>query len=226
MPEKVVFLLFFLLGLNYNKILMLGKVKYHFNPLNNIKLHIEKALKGDRIHQKAIYNMYRISLYKLCLLYVKEKSIAEDLLQEGFIKIFTNLSTYNPEKGTFTSWVRRIMINECLQYLRSQQRQFQVEELKEVIYMLNTRYEKETISKLSLEEMYKIINSLPEGYKIVFNLYIVEGYNHREISEMLGISESTSKSQLHKAKRKIKNLIKKYYPDQAAIHGRTAETYK
>ena len=194
--------------------------------MNNIRIHIKKAIKGDPYHQKAIYEKHKVSFFKLCLLYVKDRSIAEDILQEGFIKIFTKLSSYNADKGSFSAWARRIIINECLQYLRSSKKQVKVEELNEVIYMFSSRYEKDTIAKLSLDEIYKIIDTLPEGYKIVFNLYVVEGYNHREIAELLGISENTSKSQLHKAKRRIKNLIKKYYPDQAAIHGRTAETYK
>ncbi len=194
--------------------------------MNNKSIHITKAIKGDPNHQKSIYEKYKVSLFKLCLLYVKDRSIAEDLLQEGFIKIFTKLSSFNADKGTFTGWARKIMINECLQYLRSFKKQVKVEELDEVIYMFSSRYERDTIARLSLDELYNIINTLPEGYKIVFNLYVVEGYNHREIAELLGISENTSKSQLHKAKSKLKNLIKKYYPEQAAIHGRTAETYK
>lgn len=166
---------------------------------------IDKCLKGDPTSQRGLFDMYAGKMMSVCKRYGRHKAEAEDMLQEGFIKVFMNLEKYN-NAGSFEGWVRRIMINTALKYVSK--KSFQNESLGIESYQLTDRKEDpEIYAKLGVDEMMTLINELPDGYRYVFNLYAIEGYSHKEIGESLGIEESTSRSQLVKARRILQTKI-------------------
>jgi len=161
------------------------------------------CLKNDYKSQKALFDKYANKMKALCFRYVGNEMEAEDILQEGFILAFTKLKNYKFE-GSFEGWLRRIMINVSLRYLKSKKNKFNsdIDEAYDI-------YDKSTdvISKLSEQELMNLLVELPVGYRVVFNMYVIEGYNHKEIGEKLEIGESTSRSQLAKAKKKLRKLV-------------------
>lgn len=169
--------------------------------------HIEElityCLRGDRFAQKSLFEMYSGKMMSVCRRYSSQKFDAEDILQEGFIKVFTNLSKYSGT-GSFEGWIRRIMINTALNKIS--RKAFSQETAIEDVYIEEVE-ESTVIAKLSADDILKLIEELPEGYKIVFNLYVIEGYAHKEISDMLDIEEATSRSQLLKARRLLQKKL-------------------
>ncbi|OQA00548.1 MAG: ECF RNA polymerase sigma-E factor [Bacteroidetes bacterium ADurb.Bin408] len=169
---------------------------------------IEGCLSQDTKAQRMLYNKYASTMFGICLRYCKHRAEAEDILQEAFVKIFTHLKTYRNE-GSFEGWLKRIVVNTALNYYKSQLKRC----FNEVI---DERHESLTSSEfvpgndISAEELLKLINSLADGYRIVFNLYAVEGYSHKEIAAMLNISENTSKSQLSRARGILQEKINAY----------------
>ena len=158
---------------------------------------IKGCLKGDKIAQKALYDKYSAKMFGICLRYLKNKDEAEDALQDGFVRVYSNIDKFN-FKGSFDGWVRRIIVNATINYHNfnlKHKYQSDYSEIEEVIEdtKLNTDI-------WSVEYLLNVIQSLPDGYKLIFNLYEIDGYSHKEIAEMLGISINTSKSQLMKAK--------------------------
>jgi len=145
-------------------------------------------------------------LFTVCLRYSRDRSEAEDILQEGFIKIFKDLNQY-AGKGAIGAWMRKVMVNTALQYIRKWKKDWQHEDSQD--YQNAFQNNAVVFQKLGLEELTKLIQKLPQGYKIVFNLYIIEGYSHKEIANILGISESTSKTQLFKAKAALRQQVAK-----------------
>lgn len=165
---------------------------------------IKAAKKRNAAAQRYLYDQYKISLFTVCLRYSRDRSEAEDILQEGFIKIFKDLHQYTG-KGDIGAWMRKVMVNTALQYLRKWKKDWQHYDSQEYLEVFQNT---ETIfQKLGLEELTQLIQQLPEGYKIVFNLYVIEGYSHKEIAELLGISENTSKTQLFKAKGALRKKL-------------------
>ena len=160
-------------------------------------------MQGNQVACKSLYDQYKSQLFIICLRYAQDRSQAQDFLQDSFIKIFNNLDSYDSNKGAFEFWISRITINVCLAYVR-----------KKTIYPVSLNSVEETIttdnavlSSLSLQEMLKLIQDLPFGYKTVFNMYVIDGFSHREIAQQLKISESTSKSQLAKARKMLQKKI-------------------
>lgn len=152
--------------------------------------------------QRNLFELHSPKMLSVCRMYVKDLHHAEDVMLKGFFKVFKNLKKYKG-KGSFEGWIRKIMIREALDFLRSQKRQGYPEELREDQSVSENIFEQ----KIEIDEIQKQIDSLPEGYKNVLLLYAVEGYKHHEIAEILGISENTSKSQLSKARKALrKNL--------------------
>ncbi len=139
----------------------------------------------------------------VCRQYIKDVHFAEDVMVQGFLKMFTKLETFKFE-GSFEGWLRRIMIRESISYLRKQQ--FVVYD--DEIYEKNQSEEISQSTDLDTEHIQQLIDALPQGYKMVFVLYTVEGYKHQEIAEMLSISESTSKTQLLKARRLLQDQLR------------------
>lgn len=180
-----------------------------------IKLHnsqkslIKKASNNNREAQEQLFAQHSPKMLGVCRQYVKDLHHAEDLLLQGFLKVFTNLHTFKHE-GSFEGWIRRIMVNTCISYLRK----------KNLVYLSDEDYvfndaATDSLENTSVEDIQKLIDQLPEGYKMVFNLFAIEGYKHSEIAEKLGVSESTSKSQLFKA-RKV--LQQNYIKMNTAVH--------
>lgn len=154
--------------------------------------------------QKVLYDRYSPKMYALCLRYGRNSSEAQDMLQDGFIKVFDNIAQYG-SKGSFEGWIRRIMVNTALNYCRKIEFKQEVSNVDE-LYKITT--ESKAIANLSEKEILNAIQSMPDGYRIVFNLYVIEGYTHKEIAEQLNISDNTSRSQLSKARRLMQKLFK------------------
>lgn len=177
-------------------------------------LDLNALIQGNRKAQHAFYESYKIPMFKLCRMYIKDIHLAEDLLQDGFIKIFRAIESFDEEKGNLVGWMRKIMTNTCLMHLRKQKKQFEVVELKTVISDLTVSFDDTKLSSLSFKEIYEILHDLPDGYRSVFILYFIEGLSHAEIADVLNITENTSKSQLFKSKKKMKELIMARFPNR------------
>jgi RNA polymerase sigma-70 factor (ECF subfamily) len=177
--------------------------------LKVITLHQEEkdlialAVDNNRHAQQKIYSKHSPKMLSICRQYIKDVHQAEDIMITAFMKVFTNLKNFE-HKGSFEGWIRRIMINECISYLRVQKK---VSFLEDEFFVEDTFNNIE--SHFSVEDIQSLIDSLPDGYKMVFNLYAIEGFKHQEIAKMLGINEGTSKSQLSHARKMLKDQINK-----------------
>ncbi len=176
---------------------------------NQQKSLIKKAIANNREAQQQLFEQHSPKMLGVCRQYVKDLHHAEDLLLQGFLKVFTNLHKFE-HKGSFEGWIRRIMVNTCISYLRKKN----VINLSDEDYVFNDAAT-ESLENTAVEDIQKLIDQLPEGYKMVFNLFAIEGYKHSEIATQLGITESTSKSQLFKAR---KLLQQNYIRMNKAVH--------
>ncbi|RKF03790.1 RNA polymerase sigma-70 factor (ECF subfamily) [Tenacibaculum lutimaris] len=156
---------------------------------------IKKATEQNREAQQQLFEQYSPKMLGVCRQYVKDLHHAEDLMLQGFFKVFTNLQKFKGE-GSFEGWIRKIMVNTCVSYLQKKN----LIQLSDEEFVFNDAAT-ESLENTSVEDIQKLIDTLPEGYKLVFNLYAIEGYKHSEIAKKLQISESTSKSQLFKARK-------------------------
>jgi len=163
--------------------------------MHHEKLLIQKAIQNNREAQQQLFVRHSPKMLGVCRQYVKDIQHAEDLLLSGFLKVFTKLATFKHE-GSFEGWIRRIMVNTCISHLRKKS----LIELSDEDFVFNEAAT-ESLENTSVTEIQKLIDALPEGYKMVFNLFAIEGFKHSEIADLLGVSESTSKSQLFKARR-------------------------
>ncbi len=181
-------------------------------------------LSGNRAAQKNFYEQYKIQMFKLCRMYIKDRHSAEDALQEGFVKVFKSIETYDPAKGKFEKWMRKIFTNTCLAHLRKSKSIIsQTVELNTVINVLNQSFDESNVTNLSLNKIYTLLHQLPDGYRMVFVMYFIEGYSHAEIANHLGITENTSKSQLFKSKKKVQQLIAENFPTEYSKYSKTAQ---
>lgn len=169
----------------------------------NEKLLIQKAADSNPEAQRYIYEKYAPRMLSVCRQYIKDLHFAEDVMINGFIKVFAHLNTFRNE-GSFEGWIRRIMVREAISFLRK--KQFVV--FDEVVLETNSDAQIAVSYEMDVAHIQLLIDELPEGYKMVFVLYGVEGYSHKEIAEMLQISESTSKSQLFKARKMLQEKLK------------------
>ena len=167
---------------------------------------ISKIAAGDKSLFTELYNRYKKQLMLTCLRYIPERDLAENALQESFIAIYKDLGKYDSEKGKFITWATRVAVNICLKKFRKKSIFSKMDGLLEIKYKFRVR--SAAVENLNLKDLTAIINSLPRGYRVVFNMYVIDGYNHKEIAEKLNISESTSKSQLMRAKRLLKKNLK------------------
>lgn len=168
---------------------------------------IKGCLAGKRDYQEALYNLFSDKMFGLCLRYTKDYNDAQDVLQEGFIKVFTNIQSFH-YRGSFEGWIRKIMVNVALERFRKNNYLYTVEDVGS--YTDEIDYD-EIDSSITEKELMKLIQELSPKYKMVFNLYAIEGYSHAEISAMLNISEGTSKSNLSRARQILQEKLKKYY---------------
>ena len=166
---------------------------------------IESCLNCDRKAQKELYELYSRKMMSVCLRYAGDADTAKDLLQDGFIRIFINLSSFQ-FSGSFEGWMRRIIVNTCLEHLRKNDLLQDAADLDHVVApMADGGYS--IVETLSARDLMKIIGELPSGFRTVFNMYAIEGYSHKEIADALGINESTSRSQLTRAKQMLQKMI-------------------
>ncbi len=174
-----------------------------------INLHQEEqqtirlAVENNRQAQQRIYSQFAPKMLSVCRQYIKDLHHAEDIMITSFMKVFTNLKNFE-SKGSFEGWIRRIMVNECISYIRAQ---------KEVSFIEDEYYTEDSFNNIdsnyNVNDIQFLIDSLPDGYKMIFNLFAIEGYKHQEIAVMLGINEGTSKSQLSHARKMLQEHILK-----------------
>ena len=173
---------------------------------NNLDFQlIESCIKGDRAAQKVLYDRLAPRMFPVCIRYVGDRELAEDILQEGFITLFTRLDTYKGD-GSFEGWARKIFVTTALMELRRKDALKMSDDLETVRGMKT-----ETVTQLQsigYKDLMKLITQLPPGFRTVFNMYAIEGYSHKEIGEVLGISETTSRTQLSRARLWLQNKIK------------------
>ena len=162
--------------------------------------------------QEILYHRFSSKMFTVCLRYCKDTEDAQDLLQDGFVKIFKNLDKYRGE-GSFEGWIRRIFVNTSIEHFRRSVKNFPVTEMKE-ISIEDASWN--ALDNLAEKEIIKMIQELSPGYRQVFNMYVIEGYSHRDISEILGVSEGTSKSQLARAKAILKKMVEEKLENEKA----------
>ncbi|WP_273215745.1 RNA polymerase sigma factor [Runella zeae] len=160
--------------------------------------------KGDTKAQRHLYEKYSARLLAVCVRYINDRMEAEDVMIEGFMRIFEKIDQFKSE-GSFEGWMRRLMTNEALMYLRTK-RHIEIDiDAPEAQQLTNYDW---ADANLEADDLMAIIGKLPTGYRTVFNLYAIEGFSHAEIAEQLGITESTSKSQLHRARALLQEMVK------------------
>jgi RNA polymerase sigma factor (sigma-70 family) len=169
---------------------------------------IEGCVAGKRSAQSALYRKYAAVMLAICLRYAQNRDEAEDILQEAFLKIFHNIASYRKE-GSFEGWMKRIMINHALNYYRRNRKLPFLEDIGSIneTEIMEKEDQSAMHAPVSAEKLTALIQLLPPGYRMVFNMYVFEEYSHKEICEELGISESTSKTQLLKARRMLRKKI-------------------
>ena len=172
-----------------------------------INLHQEEheiirlAVGNNRQAQQMIYSKFAPKMLSICRQYIKDIQFAEDVLIAAFMKVFVNLKHFE-HKGSFEGWIRKIMVNECISYIRAQ---------KKISFLEDEYYKEDSFNNIdsnyNVNDIQFLIDSLPDGYKMIFNLFAIEGYKHQEIAVMLGINEGTSKSQLSHARKMLQEQI-------------------
>lgn len=168
---------------------------------------VRECISGNNDAQRELFNQYSPLLLGIAMRYFKDKAKAEDVLQDGFIKIFKNLHKFK-NKGSFEGWMRRIVVNTALDEIRKEKKNQNNIELDNTNFKIVHKSDIE--ERLQAEVLMDIVKQLPDGFRIIFNMYAIEGYSHKEIANELGISESTSKSQYSRAKAALREQLKKY----------------
>ena len=165
--------------------------------------------------QKMLYEIYARKMYSICLRYSSDADSAQDLLQDGFMKTFSNINSFQ-ERGSFEGWLKRIFINLALENLRKKKNIIETsDDLQNLPDMMDDSTEDSDMYKISETELLNMVQSLPRGYSAVFNLYAIEDYSHKEIAEMMGISEGTSRSQYVRARQILQDKVKQYIKERS-----------
>lgn len=179
--------------------------KSHLINRESLEQLIENCKNGDRRAQKAIYDSLAPRMSAVCLRYMGQKESAEDVLQDGFVTLFSKLDSFSGE-GSFEGWARKIFVNTALMSLRKNDILKQTEDVDSAWDICSS--EPTAIQNISHEELLNMIAELPDGFRTVFNMYVIEGYSHKEIADELQISEATSRSQLLRARALLQQKIK------------------
>jgi RNA polymerase sigma factor (sigma-70 family) len=174
----------------------------HNNTIDGL---IKRCRAGERKAQELLYKQLASKMMGVCMRYATDKMEAEDMLQNGFIRVFTKMDDYRGE-GAFEGWVRRIMVHSSIEYYRKHHKIMQVVDLDEVA---EPSVNPVAVANLDVKDLAAMVQRLAPGYRIVFNLYAIEGYSHKEIAEIVGITEGASKSQLSRARTILKQQITK-----------------
>ncbi len=169
---------------------------------------VEGCRKGDRSAQRRLYEHFKGNMFALCLRYGNSRQDAEDILQEGFVKVFRDLHQYKGA-GSLEGWIRKVMLNTALQYIKRQKNLLQTDDLDSKAYRIGEEDAHFEDEGQMAQTLLKLMHKMPTGFRTVLNLYVLEGFTHQEIAEELGISVGTSKSQLNRAKAFLKNLLEK-----------------
>jgi RNA polymerase sigma-70 factor (ECF subfamily) len=167
---------------------------------------IQACIKGNRSAQTKLYQSYAKAMYNIACRMMGDEEEAQDILQMSFVDVFRNLHQYN-FVSTPGSWIKRIVVNRCITQLRK--KKLEVDSWQENLHDIPEEEEIE-VDQLTVDSVKKCIAELPEGYRVVLSLYLLEGYDHQEIGEILGITASTSKSQYSRARKKLKEIVKQY----------------
>lgn len=175
--------------------------------LKELKKIIKDCVSGNVRAQETLYKLFAPKMFGVCLRYAKDRTDAEDSLQEGFMNVFKYIGSYRHE-GSFEGWMRRIMVNISLEKYRKQHLMYPVEDVS--VYE-KTNYNDDILDKISAEELIEQIQKLSPRYRMVFNLYVLEGMSHQEISKEMSISVGTSKSNLARARDVLKGMVKDLY---------------
>ncbi|WP_448103411.1 RNA polymerase sigma factor [Pedobacter panaciterrae] len=175
---------------------------------------LEGCKAGNRKMQEALYRQTAPKMLVVCMRYAKDKMEAEDVLQMGYIKIFQKINEYRGD-GAFEGWIRKVMVNTAIESYRKNLRTMNVVPIEDAYDQPSTGFD---FSRLGMQDLLKVIQKLADGYRLVFNMYIIEGYSHKEIAETLGISEGASKSQLSRARAILKEEIIKMEGINYATH--------
>ena len=181
----------------------------------DIKL-INDTLNGSQSSFEGLYRRYSKFHLLTCLRYLKHRADAEDALQESYIKIFRDLKNFDVTKGSFNAWSTRVIINTCLQQLRKNKTGIEIIDIQDIAS--DIVIDSDAIQQLNLKDLTKKITNLPTGYRTVFNMYVIDGYTHKEISEKLNISVGTSKSQLLRAKKQLQKKLITNRSDAVGIY--------
>ena len=170
--------------------------------INNISHLINESLQNNSQAQKLLYEKFSPKMLGLCMYYIKDLQQSEDVMLNGFLKVFTKLNQYS-SKGSFEGWIRKIMVLECISFLRKKSPLIFTDQIE----IFETIHDNEVELKIEVEDLHNYINKLPEACKIVFNMYVIEGYKHSEIAQILKVTVGTTKTQLHRARKALKKMI-------------------
>lgn len=170
--------------------------------ISNDSQLIKQSLQNNRQAQKQLYEKFSPKMLSLCAYYIKDLQQSEEVMLNGFLKVFTKLNQYS-NKGSFEGWIRKIMVFECISYLRKKHKLIFTDHIE----IFEKIVENEVELTIAVEDLHNYINALPEGCKIVFNMYVIEGYKHAEIAEILNVSIGTTKTQLYRARKALQDMI-------------------
>lgn len=171
----------------------------------NINTLIRGCKINDRKAQEQLYRCFYTAMMNLCLRYTKNETDATEVLNIGFLKIFRNIKQYDPAKAAIYTWLRAIIVNSCIDYIKAKQKEIFTTEL---LQAEEIHIDAAVISKMESEKILQLVRSLPPATQAVFNLYVIEGYGHKEIGKLLQITEGTSKWHLSEARKKLQQLLK------------------
>lgn len=177
---------------------------------------IRGCIKNERLAQKRLYERFFGKMMGVCMRYSSHREQATEILNMGFLKVFDSLKKFADKGGNLEAWIYRIMVNTAIDYLRSEMRH-QHADMEKSVYAEDTG---DVIADLAAEQILEMVNQLTPAYRAVFNLYVVEGYNHAEIGELLGISEGTSKSNLAKGRAKLQEKIIQLNKVKISVYGK------
>ncbi|MEN0004395.1 MAG: sigma-70 family RNA polymerase sigma factor [Bacteroidota bacterium] len=168
---------------------------------------IEKCKRGNRQAQFELYRLYSKAMYNVCLRIVNNDMDAEDLLQNSFVDVFTKLHTFQ-YKSSIGAWIKRIVVNNCINHIKKNRLYFEELNDRHTAFGVAPRMLENTLdNSMEVQQVKRAMKALPDGYRVVFTLYMFEGYDHKEIASILDITEATSKSQYSRAKKKLRDLL-------------------
>ena len=184
---------------------------------------VDGCIKGQRKFQELLYRNFAGKMFAVCMRYSYSREDAEDMLQEGFLKAFNSIEKFRGD-GSFEGWLRRIFVNTSIEMFRKNSKMYPLTELNQSVAN-NQVVSNDIVSNMSANEMMQMIQKLSPGYRVAFNLYAIEGFTHKEIGDMMGISEGTSKSQVARARMLLQRMIeehskKKLSSENAALYGK------